>query len=279
MPQLARTHADTSADLPPDLPARPHARPLFVAVLGKGGVGKTSTVASLGDALQQATGWSVLLIDLDPLASLSGWLAPNWTTSSVEVLDGTSTIDSAFEPLRAGLGLLATHEGLSAHAGALDGAHLREWAATLDADVVIIDTPAAQPLTVDAGPLRAALDVADVVVVPHGLGGVQADALGLVLLDVEPRIAESARGVRVLLLPANVDNVDVAQQASELVGAVRPDLGVLPPVKHGPAMRKAQTRRVLLSGAGRSATLNDYRAVGEALLVELADKVRGAGGR
>src|SRR5512142_3394993 len=40
----------------------------------KGGTGKTSTVSTLGDALQRRAGRRILLVDLDPQASLTEWL-------------------------------------------------------------------------------------------------------------------------------------------------------------------------------------------------------------
>src|SRR5512146_3313410 len=50
-------------------------RATVVAVVQqKGGTGKTTTVATLGDVLQRKCSRTVLLVDLDPQASLTEWL-------------------------------------------------------------------------------------------------------------------------------------------------------------------------------------------------------------
>lgn len=114
-----------------------------MAVLGKGGTGKTTTVGTVGAQLA-AHGLSVTLVDLDSTATLTAWLAHRHDGPTVDdVLDDDTpaTLAAATVPVRERLELVAGSNGLArlegtVRAGAVDGlvATLRERA-----DVVLLD--------------------------------------------------------------------------------------------------------------------------------------------
>jgi chromosome partitioning protein len=84
----------------------------------KGGVGKTTTTAALGAALAKQ-GWNVLLIDLDPQASLTHMFGVSANGRSMaEVLggaeEGTFTLNDIIQPISDGLSLAPSHIRLSA---------------------------------------------------------------------------------------------------------------------------------------------------------------------
>lgn len=84
----------------------------------KGGVGKTTTTATLG-AILANQGWNVLLVDLDPQASLTQMYGVKVNGKCLaEVLggaqDGTLTLNEIIQPVRDGLSLAPSHLRLSA---------------------------------------------------------------------------------------------------------------------------------------------------------------------
>ena len=117
----------------------------------KGGVGKTTTTAALGAILAEQ-GWNVLLIDLDPQASLTQMFGVDTNGKCLaEVLggaqEGTLALKDVIQPIRNGLSLAPSHLRLSASELGL----VQRWGResllrnALDGltgyDVVLIDCP------------------------------------------------------------------------------------------------------------------------------------------
>lgn len=75
----------------------------------KGGVGKTTSVASIGSAMNHLTK-KVLLIDLDPQSNLSTSFGIKEANPNIyKVIMGESSIESAIIPVSLGLGILPSH--------------------------------------------------------------------------------------------------------------------------------------------------------------------------
>jgi chromosome partitioning protein len=84
----------------------------------KGGVGKTTTTAALGGILAQQ-GWNVLMVDLDPQASLTQMFGVDVNGKCMaEVLggaqEGTLSLKDIIQPIRDNLSLAPSHLRLSA---------------------------------------------------------------------------------------------------------------------------------------------------------------------
>ena len=115
----------------------------------KGGVGKTVTVANLGFALAK-TGKRVLLVDLDPQASLSLTLGvldvPPEASTAVLLSDARASLRDILQPLTedSSVSIAPASEALAHIAATLDRADV--LAPTLarlseDFDIALIDTP------------------------------------------------------------------------------------------------------------------------------------------
>lgn len=110
----------------------------------KGGVAKTTTVASLGVALGEL-GQRVLLVDLDPQACLTFSLGvdpEDLELSITEVLDGPATASDALLPLTSGVDLLPSDIELTGRSIGSDGALRAALRRVVGAyDWVLLDAP------------------------------------------------------------------------------------------------------------------------------------------
>lgn len=170
----------------------------------KGGVGKTTTAAALGDLLAQA-GRRVLLVDMDPQASLSHWLgvdAPGASLADVigGAKPGTHKLQQIIKPISKGLDLapagidLSTSEiGIVSRIGR--EAIIKNALQGLPYDVILLDCPPALSLlTVNA--LAAA----------HG-----------VIVPTLPAAAD-LRGVRLFL--DTIESIRTINPGLELIGVL-----------------------------------------------------------
>ena len=155
----------------------------------KGGVGKTTSVLNIGDALV-ARGFTVLLIDGDQQANLSDSFAytPPPLGSLAAVLRGLVNLGEAVQEVRPGLYLLPAGPDLDeavAERAKQPGAELalRKLLAPLTIDYTLIDTPGALGKLTDMA-LTAATAVF-IPVHPEGYG-----MAGLVKLIVRCRLVE-----------------------------------------------------------------------------------------
>jgi septum site-determining protein MinD len=243
----------TRTDLPTYRVRTGRPRPTVVTVLGKGGDGKTTSTAALGDALAR-TGLEVALLDLDAqAASLTAWLLPDLPPDSPtvdDVLAGVAGVAEILHPYDEHLTVIPASNGL-----AMIEPTLRQQAfdrllgviavMTQHVDVIIIDTAAIRPLGPGALLLRAALGASDVIVVPFRCSVLSLDAVEEVLQHVDAHERLSGRSVPVALLPCQTTrdgSADLVVRALILGG-----LRVLPGIPHSSWVVKASAARELLA--------------------------------
>lgn len=224
--------------------------PLVVGIFGKGGVGKTTTAATIGHALSTSTRFAVQLLDLDAQrASLSSWLCPDLPDDAPaveDVLAGTTRLLDVVHDLDDRLTLVPSTNGLAAVGPTLDaGALVRYVVDATPAHVLVVDTPAIRPLGPAEVLLRSVLAVADVVVIPFRTNGLDLDGLDETLRAVRAREALTGRAIPTLLLPTmtttagNGDDVILALR----IGGLR----VLPPAPRNAYATKSVGKRQLLA--------------------------------
>lgn len=239
----------------------------------KGGVAKTTTVASLGAALAEH-GRRVVLVDLDPQACLtfSLGLDPEGLELSVhDVLMGRVPARTALHRLADGSDLLPAHIDLVGSEKYLMSRNDREFALRevladlhADHDIVVIDCgPSLGILTVNA------LTAADRVLIPLQCETLSHRGVGQLLDTVADVQRRTNRNLRVLgVLPTLYDGRTKHARAVLDDVAARYSVSVLePPIPRSIRFAEAPAAgRSVLSTAGRSTGAQAYRELALRLL-------------
>lgn len=238
----------------------------------KGGVAKTTTVASTGAALAEA-GRKVLLVDLDPQACLT-------FAMGVEPHDVQFSVhDVLLERLGPRMAIVSTHEGPDLLPASIDlsGAEmqlanrtgreyvLREALAEVasDYDVVLIDcSPSLGVLTINA------LTAADEVLIPMQAETLSHRGVAQLLETIEDVRRYTNRDLQILgVLPTMYDSR--TKLAREVLHDIEQqyELPLLPPVSRSVRFAEAPgTGRSILTTARRSRGAQAYRELAALIL-------------
>jgi chromosome partitioning protein len=215
---------------------------VFSIVQQKGGVGKTTLAIHIAAELR-ARGKKVLVVDADPQASALAWASPRKLGYEVR-------------------GELVKDQNVS---------HWLRNVLKRQADFTIVDTPAG------LGPVfRAAVDIADLVIVPCGPSSLDLNAARLTLSEVGSALRSDARSLaRVVTVPTRVD---VQQPEGQQLAEELSSLGesVAPPLSQDVYYVRAFAQGVAVTTAApASPAAGEIRAVTDYLLGRLAEQGNG----
>ena len=239
----------------------------------KGGVGKTTTVHSLGHALA-AEGRKVLLVDLDPQGNLSRWCdVPTTSTTLADVAHARASLGETIRTVGEGVSIIPGSDALIEAEARLSGSEsipqtwLRRHLATLRRDrfdVVILD----------CAPSLGLLTVAGIVASDGVLMPLEAAPLALEgLVEMLGRV-DQARELRpeLAIVGVVVTRFDqrkrLARDALEMIEQAPPLSGVpITTIRHTVRMEEAPGRRKsIFEHAPESTASEDYRTLAKEVL-------------